>query len=168
MEFKQIKELMAAMGRTGTKKIQLRQNDFELTIEREEQGGRLTDQALDYPEEYNKQYLSFNRTDQALTRGADMPASRLANLTPETPKEDKNQLFVTSPMVGTFYLAASPDDAPFIKVGDRVEKGTIVCIIEAMKVMNEVKANVTGIVAEVLVETAQPVEFGTKLFRITE
>jgi acetyl-CoA carboxylase biotin carboxyl carrier protein len=71
-------------------------------------------------------------------------------------------------MVGTFYISPSPEDPPFIKVGERVDKNSVVCIIEAMKVMNEIKANVTGTVAEVLVETGQPVEFGTKLFRITE
>ena len=75
-------------------------------------------------------------------------------------------LIVTSPMVGTFYASAAPDQPAFVKVGDRVDEQTIVCIIEAMKVMNEVKAGVSGIVAEVLADNAQPVEFGTRLFRI--
>lgn len=74
--------------------------------------------------------------------------------------------YVTSPMVGTFYSAPAPDKPPFIKVGDKVEKGTVVCIIEAMKVLNEVKAGVSGTVAEVLVQPGQPVEFGMKLFRV--
>jgi acetyl-CoA carboxylase biotin carboxyl carrier protein len=168
VELKHIKELMTAMSRTGIKKIHLRENEFELTLERGGNETRGNEQAVDYSEEHPKHYPSFTRIDQPLVRGADMPASFLSNLTAEVPKEDKTQVFVTSPMVGTFYTAASPDDAPFIRVGDKVEKGTIVCIIEAMKVMNEVKANVTGTVSEVLVETAQPVEFGTKLFRITE
>lgn len=170
MELKHIKELMSAMSRTGLKKIQLKQNDFELTLERGEREIRSSEQSLDYPEEQVKHYPypSFHRTDQALVRGADVPASLLSNVTQEPPKEDKNQAFITSPMVGTFYIASSPEDAPFIKVGDKVEKGQIVCIIEAMKVMNEVKSTATGTVAEVLLETAQPVEFGTKLFRIVE
>ncbi|MBS0650861.1 MAG: acetyl-CoA carboxylase biotin carboxyl carrier protein, partial [Verrucomicrobia bacterium] len=62
--------------------------------------------------------------------------------------------------------APSPDDPPFIKVGDRVEENTVVCIIEAVKVMNEVKAGVSGVVAEILVDNAHPVEFGTKILRI--
>ena len=82
-------------------------------------------------------------------------------------KEDSLSIFVTSPMVGTIYFAPSPNDPAFIKVGDRVEKNTIVCIVEAMKVMNEVKSQVQGTVTEVLVDNASPVEFGTKLFRIT-
>ena len=70
-------------------------------------------------------------------------------------------------MVGTFYSSPSPDDPHFVKVGDKIEKHTVVCIIEAMKVMNEVKAGVGGTVAEILIESGHPVEFGTKLFRIT-
>lgn len=74
--------------------------------------------------------------------------------------------FVESPMVGTFYQSPSPDAEPFIKVGDSVSENTVVCIVEAMKVMNEVKAGTSGIVKEVLVESGHPVEFGTRLFRI--
>jgi acetyl-CoA carboxylase biotin carboxyl carrier protein len=69
-------------------------------------------------------------------------------------------------MVGTFYSSASPGQPPFVKVGDRVEENTVICIIEAMKVLNEVKAGKKGTVAEVLIENTQPVEFGSKMFRI--
>lgn len=166
VELKHIKELMAAMGRTGTKRLKLKKENFELTIEREEQAnGRVGDSHLDFTEEVFKPTLS--RADQTLSRGSEMPASRAASpIAGETPKEDLNSLYVTSPMVGTFYISPSPEDSPFVKLGDKVEKNSVVCIIEAMKVMNEIKANVAGTVVEVLVETGQPVEFGTKLFRI--
>ena len=81
-------------------------------------------------------------------------------------EEPKSGHFVKSPMVGTFYKAPSPNDAPFVAVGDRVDENTVVCIIEAMKVMNEVKAGKAGVIKEVLIDSMQPVEFGTKLFRI--
>ena len=74
--------------------------------------------------------------------------------------------FITAPLVGTMYQANSPEDAAFVKVGDRVDENTVVCIIEAMKVMNEVKAGMNGTIAEILIENAHPVEFGTKLFRV--
>lgn len=74
--------------------------------------------------------------------------------------------FVTSPMVGTFYTSPSPQDPSFVRVGDRVDEQTVVCIIEAMKVMNEVKAGTSGVIVEVCLDTAHPVEFGTKLFRV--
>lgn len=170
MELKQIKELMAAMGRTGTKRLILKKENFEITLEREELNGmRLNDQQFDLADENYKQPSHWSRADHALSQGSDMPSVRVSShVPPEVPKEDMNSKYVNSPMVGTFYIAPSPEDPSFIKVGDRVEKNTVVCIIEAMKVMNEIKANMTGTVVEVLVETGQPVEFGTKLFRIIE
>ena len=69
-------------------------------------------------------------------------------------------------MVGTFYRAPAPDAAPFIDVGDHLEKGQVICIIEAMKLMNEVKSEVSGKVVKVLVENGEPVEFGQPLFLI--
>ena len=73
---------------------------------------------------------------------------------------------VVSPMVGTFYRAASPDAPPFVEVGKAVTEETVVCIIEAMKVMNEIKAETSGVVAEVLAENGKPVQFGQALFRV--
>lgn len=84
----------------------------------------------------------------------------------EEKKENIEEEFIKSPMVGTFYRSPSPDHAPFIKEGEEVTEDTIVCIVEAMKVMNEVKANIKGIISEVLCKNAQSVEFGTKLFKI--
>ena len=73
---------------------------------------------------------------------------------------------ITSPMVGTFYAAMSPEAPPYIKVGQSVTEDTVVCIIEAMKVMNEIKAEMTGTVTEVLGENGKPVQFGQPLFRV--
>ncbi len=73
---------------------------------------------------------------------------------------------ITSPMVGTFYAAPEPGANPYVKVGSRISAGQMVCIIEAMKIMNEIESEVHGVVREVLVENAQPVEFGQPLFRI--
>ncbi len=73
---------------------------------------------------------------------------------------------ILSPMVGMFYPSSSPEAGPFVKVGDPVDENTVVCIIEAMKVMNEVKAGIVGTIKEVLVENGQPIEFGTPLFKV--
>ena len=73
---------------------------------------------------------------------------------------------VVSPMVGTFYRAPSPDSAPYIQEGQEITKDTVVCIIEAMKVMNEIKAETSGVIAEVVVENGKPVQFGQALFRV--
>ena len=73
---------------------------------------------------------------------------------------------IVSPMVGTFYRAASPDASPFVDVGTKVNEDTVVCIIEAMKVMNEIKAETSGVIAEVVADNSKPVQFGQVLFRV--
>ena len=80
--------------------------------------------------------------------------------------EATNLKDISSPMVGTFYRAASPDAAPFVDVGTTVNEDTVVCIIEAMKVMNEIKAETSGVIAEVVAENSKPVQFGQALFRV--
>lgn len=172
MEIKQIKELMAAMVRTGSKRLKLKKGDFELVLEREEGSSnhRISQSAfMAEGDETYRESPYVSRTDQALGRGSEMPASR-----PSSPihGDDKKEMidakYITSPMVGTFYMTPSPEDPVFVKVGDKVDKNTVVCIIEAMKVMNEIKANLAGTIVETLVENGQPVEFGTKLFRIID
>jgi acetyl-CoA carboxylase biotin carboxyl carrier protein len=75
-------------------------------------------------------------------------------------------VYIKSPIVGTFYKAASPTSEPFVSVGDFVEKGSVVCIIEAMKLMNEIESDMAGEIISILVENGQPVEYGEKLFAI--
>lgn len=90
---------------------------------------------------------------------APVPAPAAPAAAPAAPVET-----IDSPLVGTFYRAASPDAAPFVQVGDRVSVDTVLCIIEAMKVMNEVKAEKAGVIKEILIDNAQPVEFGQPMF----
>lgn len=88
--------------------------------------------------------------------------------TPAAPKaiESVPLREILSPMVGTFYRSASPDVPPFVDIGKTITEETVVCIIEAMKVMNEIKAEISGIIAEVLAENGKPVQFGQVLFRV--
>lgn len=166
MELKQIKELMAAMERAGIKKLSVKETTgFELQLERHEENFASNVLAS------SPTYHSFTPTREVQSAHAfpsSVPHSRsTASEDQGEKKEEKaSGKYVTSPMVGTFYSTPSPDDNDFVKVGDRVDENTVVCIIEAMKVMNEVKAGMSGVVAEVCVENAHPVEFATKLFRI--
>ena len=73
---------------------------------------------------------------------------------------------ITSPMVGTFYRSPAPDEASFVEVGDRIQAGQTVCIIEAMKLMNELEAEISGEIVDILVENAEPIEFGQPLMRV--
>ena len=84
----------------------------------------------------------------------------------EVPAVDSNLKEITSPMVGTFYGSPSPDSDPFVKVGSRVDEGTVVCIIEAMKVMNEIKAEISGTIAEIICQPGQAIEFDEVLFKV--
>jgi len=98
----------------------------------------------------------------ALPGGASAPAPAA----PATPAEEEGLSFVTSPIVGTFYVAPSPDSEPYVKPGDHVSKGQVLCIVEAMKLMNEIEADVSGVVVRRYPENAQPVEFGERLFAV--
>ena len=155
MEMKQIKELMAAMEKAGIRKLRLKEKDeFEIELERKEEGGHpMPAPSIPHP--------------HVPPPFAHPPRGVFHDEKPEEKKEQKVEgKFITSPMVGTVYQAPSPDDPPFVKVGQKIDENTVVCIIEAMKVMNEVKAGISGTVAEILVENAHPVEFGTKIFRV--
>jgi acetyl-CoA carboxylase biotin carboxyl carrier protein len=93
-------------------------------------------------------------------------ASQPVPQAPKTAEPQKNLVSINAPMIGTFYRASSPGAKPYIEVGDRVTTGKIVCILEAMKVMNEIEAEVSGLVREILVENGKPVEYGQPLFML--
>ncbi len=159
---------MGAMGRTGTKKLRIKQENFELELEREESLSTSGEHEFPSPSEVLVQAARGHEPKQVRNRASDIPAS----LTPpldhaDEAKKEAPGKFVTSPMVGTFYSSPGPDEPHFIQVGDKITKDTVVCIIEAMKVMNEVKSGVEGVVSAILVENGHPVEFGTKLFKIS-
>lgn len=151
MDLDVIKALMAQLEASKLKKMVYKQGDFELHLEKESDAPPAISQAaLSHPVKHHFEPQHELPSVKA-ERASDMPGN-----------------YVTSPMVGTYYQAPASDQPSFVKVGDVVNENTVVCIIEAMKVMNEVKAGMSGTVAEILSENAQPVEYGTRLFRITD
>ncbi len=94
------------------------------------------------------------------------PEAREAAPVQEAPKQDENLHKITSPMVGTFYASSSPEAGPYVNQGSKVSENTVVCIVEAMKLFNEIEAEVTGEIVEVLVENGQLVEYGQPLFLV--
>jgi acetyl-CoA carboxylase biotin carboxyl carrier protein len=169
VDLKQIKELMAAMEKTATQRLRIKEEGFELLLER--QDGRIQQveapsQAYYKPDVRDDRF--FHGQEATLFKaGASLPQSKPTeeSAMKEESKAKKGDV-IKSPMVGTFYMAPSPDDQPFVKIGDTVEPDSVICIIEAMKVMNEIKAGVRGRISEILVDNSQPVEFGTPLYRI--
>ncbi|HEU5360580.1 MAG TPA: acetyl-CoA carboxylase biotin carboxyl carrier protein [Candidatus Deferrimicrobiaceae bacterium] len=98
------------------------------------------------------------------------PVSAPAEAPPPAPaKEPPKATFkeIVSPIVGTFYRAPAPDAAPFVEVGSRVSKGQVLCIVEAMKIMNQIESDASGVVVAILVENAQPVAYGQPLFHVS-
>jgi acetyl-CoA carboxylase biotin carboxyl carrier protein len=102
----------------------------------------------------------------AVTAGAPMAQPGVPLASPAAVAALDNNIEVKSPMVGTFYRAAKPGSPPFVKVGDRVSEGDVLCIVEAMKLMNELESEESGTIREILIENAQPVQFGQVLFHI--
>lgn len=162
MEFKQIKELMTAMEKAGLKRLRIKEKDgSELELERKDESAPHAHPTLyAHPETHHESHPRFPAHTTPTYRG------HFPEESPRTEEKKVDGKYITAPLVGTMYQAASPEDASFVKVGDRVDENTIVCIIEAMKVMNEVKAGMSGTIAEILIDNAHPVEFGTKLFRV--
>ncbi len=103
----------------------------------------------------------------AAAQTAPLPASPPPPAPAAPTEESEEELaFVTSPIVGTFYRAPNPEAEPYVKVGDRVSKGQVLCIVEAMKLMNEIESDTAGVIVKIYPENAQPVEFGERLFAI--
>ena len=152
MEIDQIKELITHLEGSKLRKIVFKKGDFELHLEKEGLLA-LSPRRVISAESFSESGLQSESPPQRERSGG------LA-------VEQAVGACVTSPMVGTYYATPGPDQPPFVKVGDKVVESTVVCIIEAMKVMNEVKAGVSGTVAEILADHGQPVEFGSSLLRI--
>lgn len=154
MDIEQIQQLMKTLSESNLSKMVFKKGDTELHLEKE----TIASPRIVHPAPREEIDFSLYPSEPSL-KGSRGGSTRVE-------KEEVSGTFVTSPMVGTFYSSSAPGQASFVKVGDAVDASTVVCIIEAMKVMNEVKAGQKGQIVEVLVQNGQPVEFGTKLFRI--
>ena len=152
MDAKQVKDLMDHLETSKLKKLVLKDGEFELQLEKEDaHGPRPSPSRLKVRE---------SEPESAFQSEEELKGDRGSQ------RSDEPGSYVESPMVGTFYHSPGPDQPPFVKVGDKVDENTVVCIVEAMKVMNEVKAGMSGTIAEILVENAEPIDFGTPLMRI--
>ncbi len=126
-------------------------------------------------EEHNLEEIEIEREGARIKLKKSSPQNKHTNLIQVSSektsqenleKESKNLIEIKAPMVGTFYRAPSPGAKPYVEVGDVIEPGTVLCIIEAMKLMNEIKSEVKGKIVEILVENGEPVEFGQPLFLV--
>jgi acetyl-CoA carboxylase biotin carboxyl carrier protein len=155
IDFQQVRELLAAIAQTDIVELSLKSDEFELTVKK----GATSLPAMTPSELVGQVVLPTSSPPSQLS-----PPPAAIDSPP--PRVDPGWVDITSPMVGTFYRAPAPDEAPFVTVGDRVSLGQTVCIIEAMKLMNEIEAEVSGQIMEIVAENSEPVEYGQVLMRV--
>ena len=162
MDLKDIKVIVDLMKKNAVSEFEMEEGDFKIKLKRESGKPRKGETVV--VQEAAPMILPAAAAAPAAVPVAAAPAP--ATPAPATPAPAEEGPEVKSPMIGTFYRKPSPDADSFVEVGSVVEPETVVCIIEAMKVMNEIKAEVKGTIAEVLLEDGKPVEYGQALFRI--
>jgi len=162
LDFNQIRELLAAIAQTDIAELTLKSPDFELTVRKGIARIPPLDTIQSSVGAVAKAEPPLAAPTPPLPTSAPLIASRETPPSVVEPKWEE----VKSPMVGTFYRSPGPDEAPYVDVGDRIRIGQTVCIIEAMKLMNEIEAEVSGQVVEILVNNGEPVEYGQPLMRI--
>jgi acetyl-CoA carboxylase biotin carboxyl carrier protein len=158
MNIKEIKELIEAVSQHGITDLEVERAGVKVRIKKDGQAVVMNSVPTSPTYAFPTGYPPAAPSPAALVSGAE-PAPSVAS-------EEENLFIVRSPIVGTFYRAPNPDAEPFVKAGDTIESGRVLCIIEAMKLMNEIEAEIGGEVAKIYVEDREPVEFGQALFGI--
>ncbi len=152
MDLKDIKAIIDLMKKHSISDFEMEKEGFKIKLKRTNNGNGGVEEA---PVSYSPSAMP-------------MPATAMltAPVAAAAPVATSNDLEIKSPMIGTFYRSPSPDSAPYVEVGTEVNPETVVCIIEAMKVMNEIKAEIRGVITEATADNAKPVEFGQPLFKV--
>ncbi len=158
MDIKDIKAIVDLMKKNSMTEFEMEKGDFKIRLQRDAHAGKRSPA----PEPVIVQAPVVAQPTPAPVAPITAPTAAEAPSAPATTSGTE----VKSPMIGTFYRRPSPDTDPYAEIGKQVEPDTVVCIIEAMKVMNEIKAETRGVITEILIEDAKPVEYGQVLFRI--
>lgn len=148
MKTKELRELIDFISKSGLNEVNIETEEIKLSIKRD---------------------ADIRVTESAPAPAAITPAAQTAGPDPSSASKDvesSNYKEVKAPMIGTFYLTPNPDSDPFVKVGDTIEKGETVCIIEAMKLFNEIESEISGKIVKILVDNATPVEYDQPLFLV--
>ena len=151
MDIKEIQNLIKFVAKSGASEVKLEMEDIKITIKT---GTGHVDASMMHTAHYPQAPVQTTFTHQL------MPTPT------ETPTDDSNLITINSPIIGTLYRKPTPDKPNFIEVGDMVQKGKVVCIIEAMKLFNEIESEVSGKIVKILVDDKTPVEFGQPLFLV--
>lgn len=152
MDLKDIKAIIDLMKKNAISEFELEKQDFKIKLKRGLNG---TASAVAYDDNPSGVPIQVQASPVAV-----LPAASAA------PQSSGSEAEIKSPMIGTFYRSPSPESGPYVEVGTEVQPDTVVCIIEAMKVMNEIKAEMRGVITQAVAENSKPVEFGQPLFKI--
>jgi len=158
MDFKQIQELVKLVNKSNISELSIEQEDIKITIKQENRSGDGTFPVV------MPVAGAIPQVAPAATTTAPAATSPVAPPPTETKKD--NLITINSPMIGTFYRSSSPEKPAFVNIGDEVSPGKVVCIIEAMKLFNEIESEISGKIVKVLVEDASPVEYDQPLFLV--
>lgn len=162
MDIRDIKDLIITMDKTSIEKIEIENSDIKIMISK-----RATNESINVTKAAIEKSEGANVPTKVLNIDNQERKNEISDVEYNKPLiDDENTYIVKSPIVGTFYGGASPETPPFVKVGDRVEKGQALCIIEAMKVMNEIECESAGQIIEIFVDDEDIVEYGQPLMKI--
>ncbi|GEM65621.1 Biotin carboxyl carrier protein of acetyl-CoA carboxylase [compost metagenome] len=151
MDIKQIQDLIKFVSKSGVNEVAIEEKDFKITIKTNQEPTYVT---------------ASVPVAAAPMAAAPQPAAVTPAAAPAAVSEDANFITIKSPMIGTFYRSAGPGKPSFVNAGDEINTGNVLCIIEAMKLFNEIESEVSGKIVKILVEDAQPVEFDQPLFLV--
>jgi acetyl-CoA carboxylase biotin carboxyl carrier protein len=161
LDLKQIKQIIDLMKRSELTEFAVEEEGFKLKIRRGLNGLPVVSTSRGS----NSPFVP-SETSSTPPMPMQAPAATLPGT--QTPVDEPGITYVKSPMVGTFYRSPSPESKPFADIGTKIEDNSLVCIIEAMKIMNEIQSETKGTVVEILVENGQPVEYGQRLFKLKQ
>jgi acetyl-CoA carboxylase biotin carboxyl carrier protein len=163
MDFKQIQELIKLINKSNIGEVSIEEKGFKLTIKQKEEAAQ---QIIANPQHFPQvlQATPNSFTPQSPASAAQAPQTEKTKGAQDSATD--NLITIKSPMIGTFYRSSSPGKPPFVEVGDEVATGKVVCIIEAMKLFNEIESEVKGRIVKVLADDASPVEYDQPLFLV--
>ena len=151
MDIKQIQDLIKFVHKSGVNEVSIEENDFKITIKTNQAPTVVT--------------ASIPAAAPVAAAPAPVAAAPVAAAAPAVSESD-NYMTIKSPMIGTFYRSASPDKPSFVNVGDEIKAGQVLCVVEAMKLFNEIEAEISGRIVKVLVDNASPIEYDQPLFLV--
>lgn len=170
MNQKEIQDLIKFVSKSGVTEVEIEEKDFKITIKSETKQSKeektVYVQQQPMVQQMPQQQAPAPQPQQAQAPAAPAQSNEGGEQQPAAGGSDDNYITVKSPMIGTFYRSSSPDKPVFVEVGDNVKKGDTVCIIEAMKLFNEIESEVSGKIVKVLVDDATPVEYDQPLFLV--